>query len=1083
MPRRTLTPATPAPSLPPAVLPKDPAQLELSDPVWAANLRLLRRQWKWAAFSQFFYTFAPLFAMTDVSLVDIEDDLARGISLYLPRIMTRLLYTLTQDRKLSVDNWQTALRKQYMRRDPAANPIGPEPLTESRQPTSELSDPPNVGVKDESTAATPAAEADPSSNPLNETNANPAHDSADGEPDVHFVQPEEDVKKEDTDDQQPAPAEMEESKNWLELPMLDKLDSMHLLTEWQFQNTHRLRQIMKSDDDYASWRIEPIGYDAKTNAYWLIGPDRLWLQRVPPKPPKGVKRKRLAARKSVAHASTSKLDDDEYNSELERQLSPKRKRTQRTPVKPAVTRPQRTPARSTRSRKSAPEPVPEPTGGRGSTRAAKMQANKKLDVQAKELAEFQRQAAALVAASRSSRQTRQTRALTEPEQSSPARPTRSPRKAALGTRTSARLRGAHDEGDDEEWQQIPDDWLQETVEPVPRLPTRSSARKGKAKADYPQVGVTTDEPSVPVDGNKTGLESDAASDLTELSISEEPEDAAAAQEVEREPTPQSTTGRSTRSRKRTRATKREGLDAKLEVAPANDDGTQVDDAGETQEAELDHLEQATDESAVVSEDFVEWEAVCVTLYEWEHIAERFEKATHYLEKALYKMLTQNIVPIVTTELREVERRKKLEEAVVHRKRSSRIAIKESEKEQAREAAKKAAEEEEKLSRAKRMDARAKKEEAERQKRDKERERRRLEREEREERARQKEERAQRRAKAEEQRASTSTPAAGTYSTESVLLSSVPTPTGAQTPSWVLDCEICGKRGANIDDGLPMVSCGMCSKWQHIGCHDVADQRMGRPRRDWERQQFYCQQCRARASNGASYIASNHQRYPAPQSNSHSTSWSQAAIDPSIHPHKPPAAPQTYYRDPHPSPQSGLATHPSANGVEFRNAPYPRPDIPPQPGYTRTQNGLTFSHYQPENRAFTSIRSSQQGTPSPPIGRGWSNGYSTAQPSQSYGPGGGSYGGLDATPYQSATSMSSRPPSNFAHGQGLGGTPQWSTTGSPNGSLAPSDSAVRSAAESLAFMQGGGGIGGPSQPQQNGWHRTPGSSAQGNGEMY
>ena len=43
--------------------------------------------------------------------------------------------------------------------------------------------------------------------------------------------------------------------------------------------------------------------------------------------------------------------------------------------------------------------------------------------------------------------------------------------------------------------------------------------------------------------------------------------------------------------------------------------------------------------------------ICVTLNEWEHIAERFEKATHYLEKALYKMLTQHIVPNVTAELR------------------------------------------------------------------------------------------------------------------------------------------------------------------------------------------------------------------------------------------------------------------------------------------------------------------------------------------------------------------------------------------------------------------------------------------------
>ncbi|KAH9838790.1 uncharacterized protein C8Q71DRAFT_833159 [Rhodofomes roseus] len=1055
MPRRTLTPATPAPPPLPAVLPKDPAQLELSDPEWAANLRLLRRHWKWAAFSQFFYTFAPLFAMNDVTLVDIEDDLARGVAIYLPRIMTRLLYTLTQDRKISIDNWQTALRKQYMRRDPAANPIGPEPPTESRQPTRELSEPSAVEIKNESTAASPAAGGDhPSELPDGENVEAAQTDGEENKTDLRdgSVKPEADVKEEGAGEQGP-PAETEESKDWLELPMLDKLDSMHLLTEWQFQNSNRLRQMMKSDDEHASWRIEPIGYDAKTNAYWLIGPDRLWLQRVPPRPPKGLKRKRPAARKSTAQPSTSKLDNDEYNSEAEQ--SPKRKRTQRSPAKPAA-RPQRPAVRSTRSRKSAPEPEPEPSGGRGSTRAAKMQANKKLDVQAKELAEFQRQAAALAAAN------------------SPTRSSRSPRKAALGTRTSARLRGTQDEdGEDDEWQQIPDEWLHE-AESSPRLPTRSSARKGKGKAVAFQEEVPAEEPVIPSDEPKTGLESDAASELTELSVSEEPEETAGTQEVQHEPTPKST-GRSTRSRKRARA-------AEVAQSEAQEDDVAQGQSGESGDAaELDHLEEPTDEPSMLPDDFVEWDTICVTLHEWEHIAERFEKATHYLEKALYKMLTQNIVPVVTAELREAEKRKKIEEAVVHRKRSSRIATKESEKEQQREAVRKKAEEDEKLSRAKRMEARAKKEEDEREKRDKERERRRLEREEREERARQKEERARRREQAEEQRASTSTPAAGTHSAESVLLSTVPTPAGTQTPGWVLDCEICGKRGVNLDDGLPMVSCGMCSKWQHIGCHDLADQRLGRPRRDWERQQFYCQPCRTRASNGTSYIASNHQRYPVPQSHhSQSSSWSQAAVDPSIHPQKSVVAPQAYYRDP-PRPQSSYA---AGNGADFNHTSYPRQDAALQPGYTRTQNGLTFSHYQPENRAFTSIRNSQQGTPSPPIGHGWTNGYSSAQPQQQYGQGGGSHAGMSATSYQNTASMSARPQPDFGHGQGAAGTSQWASSSSSNGHLPPHDSAVRSAAESLAFMQGGGGIGGHAQPQQNGWHHTPGASVpHGNGGRY
>lgn len=65
------------------------------------QLRDLRRQWKWAAFSQFFYTFAQLIALDDVTLVDVEDDLINSTMVVLPRLMQRLLVTLTQDRKIS----------------------------------------------------------------------------------------------------------------------------------------------------------------------------------------------------------------------------------------------------------------------------------------------------------------------------------------------------------------------------------------------------------------------------------------------------------------------------------------------------------------------------------------------------------------------------------------------------------------------------------------------------------------------------------------------------------------------------------------------------------------------------------------------------------------------------------------------------------------------------------------------------------------------------------------------------------------------------------------------------------------------
>ena len=44
-----------------------------------------------------------------------------------------------------------------------------------------------------------------------------------------------------------------ELKDWHDLPMLSKLDSMNLLIEWMFHNPHRIRSIMKDDDETAQW--------------------------------------------------------------------------------------------------------------------------------------------------------------------------------------------------------------------------------------------------------------------------------------------------------------------------------------------------------------------------------------------------------------------------------------------------------------------------------------------------------------------------------------------------------------------------------------------------------------------------------------------------------------------------------------------------------------------------------------------------------------------------------------------------------------------------------------------------------------
>jgi hypothetical protein len=146
-----------------------------------------------------------------------------------------IMLSLTLTYFPSLDNWQTGLRKQYARRDPAANPIGFEPKKSTAKFILEpidIKDEPITTPVDTPAAATsvpPEGSAEPAEVPAQ---------SQDGEP----------METDETDALAPS-----ELKDWFDLPMLTKLDSLHLLTEWQFQNPNRIRTIMKNDDETAQW--------------------------------------------------------------------------------------------------------------------------------------------------------------------------------------------------------------------------------------------------------------------------------------------------------------------------------------------------------------------------------------------------------------------------------------------------------------------------------------------------------------------------------------------------------------------------------------------------------------------------------------------------------------------------------------------------------------------------------------------------------------------------------------------------------------------------------------------------------------
>ncbi|KAH9178342.1 hypothetical protein EDB89DRAFT_2064118 [Lactarius sanguifluus] len=871
MPRRAAASATPTTPTP---LTDSTHNQQLDDP-FAPQVSLLRRQWKWAAFSQFFYTFATLFALHDVSLTDIEDDLTRSTSIVIHRVIHRLLVTATQDRKLSLENWQTALRKQYKKRDPDLNPIGPEPVVQL--PTSVPGSPASDVDDEDKTDMGPssdlllgdAPQADTLKNDDQIVDARPRDFSNEVNLD--------EIKVESTcTATTPEPEPQEESKDWLTLPMLTKLDSLHLLTEWQFHNVNRLRTIMKDEDETAQWRVEPIGYDSKANAYWLIGPDRLWIQRTIPKPPRNLKRRRAPRRPKPTPEAA--FTDDESDPPP---IPKKRKVAGTIRIPPASSS---TPTRATRQRRppSSPNDLG-PVASRG-PRAAKMQASAKLSAQAKELAELQRQAA--LEGRRSSRRV-----------ASPSPSRRASPRRPLGTRMSARLRGVNQT--DEEWQEIPNEWLNEGVEENDGASASDHDKEADMGANSEPEPEPDLDPERDLDADmdtqlaKTGLESDddAVSELTELS----------------EITPPATVIVS-RPKSSRQSSKKSG------------DNRKKPSYSKVQTLTIDASEDEIEPEWRPPDNFIEWETICVTLYEWEHICERFEGATHYAEKALYKLLSQEIVPAIIAELREIHRKRHLEEAVSQRKRSSRLAVKENEKEEARLAAVKKAEEEEKLSRARRLEARQRREEEERLKREVAREKRRLDREERE------------RKGAEQQSNPSSlvdvvgddsynTPAKppkgrpGRPKMKVVQANSSTSASGSRTPvgeDWVLDCDICHRTGVNKDDGSPLLCCGKCSKWQHIACHDLADRQAGRPKRDWDREEFICRTCQDRGVVNGKQALNGSASYDAGRT------------------------PNSYHQ-----PYSGHVPYGSA--------------CPPHPPRSSSayHTAITFTHYQPQQHGFSS----------------------------------------------------------------------------------------------------------------------------------
>lgn len=297
----------------------------------------------------------------------------------------------------------------------------------------------------------------------------------------------------------------------------------------------------------------------------------------------------------------------------------------------------------------------------------------------------------------------------------------------------------------------------------------------------------------------------------------------------------------------------------------------ADDAMDVDESRDDAAAAASNAGAP----WIEFEAIAVTRSEWEAMQTRFAKSKHPDEKALHKLLISDLCPRILADIAEAEKQAALEAALASRKRSSRIATKEAEREEEKKQLEARAAMEERMRRiradeeaARRKEEEAKAEERRREDRLREREDRiRAREQEAERKAIMEMEERERREKMREMRArKRDMIAAGELDPRSEAARGARNDVqenqdGEDDEDWDLECEICLKAGRNpeLQPDEQIVCCESCLVWQHTKCWDSFDAwRKGSkvpasaqvpPQRDWDTEDFFCSDCQRGLAKG------------------------------------------------------------------------------------------------------------------------------------------------------------------------------------------------------------------------------------------
>ncbi|KAL0093938.1 hypothetical protein F4703DRAFT_1913643 [Phycomyces blakesleeanus] len=259
------------------------------------------------------------------------------------------------------------------------------------------------------------------------------------------------------------------------------------------------------------------------------------------------------------------------------------------------------------------------------------------------------------------------------------------------------------------------------------------------------------------------------------------------------------------------------------------------------------------ETPTVEEIWMPWRLVCQTSSDWEMFPSRYSNSTHIDEKKFYRALIEDVIPKVLPVLLEHEKELKKQEALLHRKRSSRLMVRElaslvpsstdidltEKRASRREENARRREEAEKESAAKAREERL----LDRERRLHEREMARLEQDGKTDSL----DLATKAAAVE--RAGVSTDKKNNNknynNNNSNSNSKKRKRTKAQEKeeesNWTFDC-VCGLSGQNVDDGSPMIACERCGVWQHIQCLRKSMQ-INKYMKSLDNYEFICQDCK------------------------------------------------------------------------------------------------------------------------------------------------------------------------------------------------------------------------------------------------